>query len=158
MSKRSVAVIMASFCTVLIGFAIRNSYGLLLPYMLPSLQISNTEAGLIYGSFFMTYTVFSPLLGLLADRVNIRSILTLFLVILGVGTILMGYSSIMIEAMLFFVLAGVGASACWAPIVPFSSTLDKRQAKRYHVRFCRCGGFDRGCPEWSYYATHCNRL
>lgn len=118
MSKRSVAVIMASFCTVLIGFAIRNSYGLLLPQMLPSLQISKTEAGLIYGSFFVTYTVFSPLLGLLADRINIRSILTLFLVILGVGTILMGYSSRMIEAMLFFMCAGVGASACWSPVVP----------------------------------------
>ena len=129
MSKRSVAVIMASFCTVLTGFAIRNSYGLLLPHMLPSLQISKTEAGLIYGSFFMTYTVFSPLLGLLADRINIRSILTFFLVILGVGTLLMGYSSIMIEAMLFFMLAGVGASACWSPIVPLVQrwTSDKRR-------------------------------
>jgi len=97
--------------------------------MLPSLQISKTEAGLIYGSFFMTYTVFSPLLGLLADRINIRSILTFFLVILGVGTLLMGYSSIMIEAMLFFMLAGVGASACWSPIVPLVQrwTSDKRR-------------------------------
>ena len=129
MSKRSVAVIMASFCTVLIGFAIRNSYGLLLPQMLPSLQISKTEAGLIYGSFFMTYTVFSPLLGLLADRIDIRSILTFFLVVLGIGTLLMGFSSIMIEAMLFFMLAGVGASACWSPIVPLVQrwTSDKRR-------------------------------
>jgi MFS family permease len=97
--------------------------------MLPSLGISKTQAGLIYGLFFMTYTVFSPLLGLLADRVNIRTILTLFLVILGIGTLLMGYSSLMIEVVLFFMLAGVGASACWSPIVPLVQrwTSDKRR-------------------------------
>ena len=129
MGKRSLAVVIASFCTVLIGFAIRNSFGLLLPKMLPSLGISKTQAGLIYGSFFMTYTVFSPLLGLLADRVNIRVILTLFLVILGIGTLLMGYSSLMIEATLFFMVAGIGASACWSPVVPLVQrwTSDKRR-------------------------------
>jgi MFS family permease len=97
--------------------------------MLPSLQISKTEAGLIYGSFFMTYTVFSPLLGLLADRINIRSVLTFFLMILGIGTLLMGFSSLMIEAMFFFMLAGVGASASWSPIVPLVQrwTSDKRR-------------------------------
>jgi fucose permease len=65
MGKRSLAVIIASFFTVLIGFAIRANYGVLLPEMLPSLGISKTEAGVIYGSFFMAYTVFSPVLGLL---------------------------------------------------------------------------------------------
>lgn len=118
MGKRRLAVIIASFCTVLIGFAIRTGYGVLLPEMLPSLRISKTEAGLIYGAFFMAYTVFSPLLGLLADRINTRGILTLFLVVLGIGTLLMGYSSMLIEATLFFMLAGIGASACWSPIVP----------------------------------------
>ena len=118
MGNRSLAVIIASFCTVLIGFTIRTSYGVLLPEMLPSLAISKTEAGMIYASFFMTYTVFSPVLGLLADRVNIRLLLTLFLGILGIGTLLMGYSSSLMEAIFFFGLAGIGGSACWSPIVP----------------------------------------
>ena len=118
MGKRSLAVIIASFCTVLIGFTIRTSYGVLLPEMLPSLAISKTEAGLIYGSFFTAYTVFSPVLGLLADRIDIRFILTLFLGILGIGTLLMGYLSSLMEAIFFFGLAGMGASACWSPIVP----------------------------------------
>lgn len=118
MGKRSLAVIIASFFTVLIGFAIRANYGVLLPEMLPSLGISKTEAGLIYGSFFMAYTVFSPVLGLLADRIDIRFLLTLFLGILGIGTLLMGYSSSLMEAIFFFGLAGIGASACWSPIVP----------------------------------------
>jgi MFS family permease len=118
MSKRSLVVITASFCTVLIGFAIRSSYGILLPEMLPSLMISKAEAGLIYGSFFIAYTIFSPVLGLLADRVNIRITLTVFLGILGIGTFLMGYSSSLVEAILFFLLAGIGSAACWSPVIP----------------------------------------
>jgi fucose permease len=70
MGKRNLAVIIASFCTVLIGFAVRTGYGVLLPEMLPSLRMSKTEAGLIYGSFFIAYTVFSPVLGLLAVELN----------------------------------------------------------------------------------------
>src|SRR4030042_4335031 len=101
MDKRRLAVIIASFCTVLIGFAIRSAYGVLLPENLPSLRISKTEAGLIYGSFFMAYTVFSPVLGFLSDRINIRALLTSFSVILGIGTLLMGYSSSHIEAIFF---------------------------------------------------------
>jgi sugar phosphate permease len=129
MDKRRLAVIIASFCTVLIGFAVRASYGVLLPEMLPSLRISKTEAGVIYGAFFMAYTVFSPVLGLLADRINIRALLTLFSVILGIGTLMMGYSSSLIEGIFFFVLAGIGASACWSPIVPLVQrwTSDKRR-------------------------------
>lgn len=118
MGNRRLAVIIASFCTVLMGFAVRNSYGILLPEMLPSLKISKTEAGLIYSSLFLAYTVFSPVLGLLADRINIRVLLTLFLGILGIGTLLIGYSSSLIEAVFSFFLAGIGASACWAPVVP----------------------------------------
>jgi len=129
MGNRRLAVIIASFFTVLIGFTIRNSYGVLLPEMLPSLKISKKEAGLIYGSFFMAYTIFSPLLGLLADRINIRIILTLFSGILGIGTLLMGYSSSLIEAMFFFLLAGIGSSACWSPVVPLVQrwTSDQRR-------------------------------
>ena len=129
MGKRRLMVIIASFFTVLIGFTIRNSYGVLLPEMLPSLQISKKEAGLIYGSFFMAYTIFSPVLGLLADRINIRFLLTLFSGILGVGALLMGYSSSLMEAMFFFLLAGIGSSACWSPVVPLVQrwTSDQRR-------------------------------
>ena len=129
MVKRNLAVIIASFCTVLIGFAVRTGYGVLLPEMLPSLRMSKTEAGLVYGSFFVAYTVFSPVLGLLADRINIRSLLTLFSVILGVGTLLMGYSSSLIEATFFFTVTGIGSSACWSPVVPLVQrwTSDRRR-------------------------------
>ena len=118
MNNRRIAVLIAGFLTVLVGFGVRSSYGVLLPKMQPSMGISRAEAGMIYGSFFVAYTAFSPILGLLADRMNMRVIFTIFPVILGIGTFLMGYCSNYLEAMGFFFMAGIGTSVSWAPIVP----------------------------------------
>jgi len=117
MSKRIVAIIVAGFFTVFIAFAVRYAYGLLLPEMLPALAISKTQAGVVYASYFLAYTLFSPILGLLADRYNSRFILTFFVAILGLGAFLMSYSSSVSNASFFFALAGIGHSACWAPVV-----------------------------------------
>jgi sugar phosphate permease len=117
MSKRAVAIIIAGFFTVFIAFAVRYAYGLLLPHMLPSLAISKTQAGVIYSSYFIAYMVLSPILGFLSDRYDARLLLTLFVVILGIGACLMSYSSSVMTGSLFFMIAGIGHSACWAPVV-----------------------------------------
>ena len=117
MSKRALAVIIAGFFTVFVAYAVRYAYGLLLPHMLPSLAISKTEAGFIYSSYFIAYTIFSPILGLLADRYDARVLLTFFVALLGAGACLMSLSSGVIQASLFFALAGIGHSACWVPVV-----------------------------------------
>ncbi|MEE9610749.1 MAG: MFS transporter [Desulfatiglandales bacterium] len=117
MNKRVVAIIIAGFFTVFTGFAVRYSYGMLLPEMLRELAISMTQAGMIFSSFFITYTVFSPLLGFLGDRYDVRPFLTLFLVILGLGAFLMSFSSSVLNASLFFTLAGIGHSGSWTPVV-----------------------------------------
>jgi len=129
MSTRSAAVLTACFCTVFTMFAIRLSYGVLLPEMLPSLGITKTEAGVIYSLYFIAYTVFSPVLGLLADRISIRVLLCLFSVVLGIGTFFMAYSSSLVEASLFFLLTGIGASAGWSPVVALAQrwVSDKRR-------------------------------
>jgi OFA family oxalate/formate antiporter-like MFS transporter len=130
MNKRLV-VLVACFFTVLISYSIRYGYGVLLPEMLPSLAISKTEAGVIYASFFIAYTVFSPLLGLMGDRYDVRLLLTVFAVILGVGTFLMAYASSLTQASLFFTLAGIGSAACWAPVMALAQrwTSDKHRGK-----------------------------
>ena len=115
MSKRAQAVLVACFLAIFTTYAIRYSYGVLLPEMLPSLAISKTEAGVIFTSYFVSYAVFSPVLGFLGDRYNMRVILPSFIALLGGGAFLMTYSSSIIEASLFFTLAGIGASAGWAP-------------------------------------------
>ncbi|MFC1532216.1 nitrate/nitrite transporter [Thermodesulfobacteriota bacterium] len=117
MNSRAVAVIISGFFTLFTAFAIRYAYGLLLPYMLSSLAISKTEAGIIYSSYFITCTILAPVFGLLADRSDARIILTIFVAILGLGAFLMSYSASVVQASLFFALTGIGHSACWAPVV-----------------------------------------
>jgi OFA family oxalate/formate antiporter-like MFS transporter len=117
MTKRAISVVIAGFFTLFIAFAIRYAYGLILPYMLSSLAISKTEAGIIFSSYFITSTLLAPLFGILADRSDTRIILTVFIAILGVGAGLMSFSSSVIHACVFFGLAGIGHSACWAPVV-----------------------------------------
>ncbi len=117
MTNRTVAIIVAGFFTVFVAFAVRYAYGLLLPEMLTSLAISKTEAGVIYSSYFITYTIFSPVLGLLTDRTDARKLITIFVTILGIGAYLMSFSTSVIRASLFFALAGIGHSACWVPVV-----------------------------------------
>lgn len=117
MKHRVVAIIVAGFSTIFVAFAIRYSYGLLLPEMLSDLAISKTEAGIIYSSYFLVYTLFSPMLGLLVDRYDARALLTIFVILLGLGALLMSFSVTVMQASVFFALAGLGHSACWAPVV-----------------------------------------
>jgi len=128
---RRIIVLIACFCTIFISYAVRYGYGILLPEMLPALSITKTEAGVIYGSFFIAYTILSPILGLLGDRYNVRLLLTLFVGIFATGTFLMAYSSSIVQASLFFVLAGIGSAVCWAPTVALAQrwTSDKHRGK-----------------------------
>ena len=43
MSKRAVDVIIAGFCCIFVSFAVRYAYGLLLPHMMPDLDINKIE-------------------------------------------------------------------------------------------------------------------
>ena len=131
MNKRALVVLIACFLTIFTAYAIRYGYGLLLTGMLPDLAITKAEAGVIYSSFFITYTVMSPVLGLLGDRYDVRFLFTLFVAILGAGTFLMAYSSSVTQASLFFALAGIGAAACWAPVMALAQrwTSDEHRGK-----------------------------
>lgn len=129
--NRRLAVLVACFCTIFISYAVRYGYGILLPEMLPSLAISKTEAGVIYASFFVAYTVLSPILGFLGDKYNVRFLLTLFVALFAAGTFLMAYSSSIVQASIFFTLAGIGSAVCWAPTMALAQrwTSDKTRGK-----------------------------
>ncbi len=99
--ERRIVVLIACFFTVLIAYCIRYGYGVLLPDMLVSLEISKTEAGVIYAFFFIAYTVFSPLLGTLGDRYSLRLLIVIFVLVLGAGTLLMAFASSLIQAILY---------------------------------------------------------
>ena len=139
MNKRALAVMSASFTTIFVAYAIRYGYGVILPEMLPSLAISKTEAGVIFSSYFVAYTVFSPVLGLLADRYNVRVILTLFPALLGVGTFLMSRSLSLVNASFFFTLAGIGAAACWAPVMALAQRWISEKRRGLSLAFIDIG-------------------
>ncbi len=110
-------VLIACFLTVFTAYAVRYGYGVLLPEMLGPLHASKAQAGVIFSSFFIAYTVSSPVLGLLGDRWNARWLLSSFVAILGIGAFFMSYASSILSASLVYALAGIGASACWAPVM-----------------------------------------
>lgn len=117
MSGKGFAIIVAAFFTIALAYSIRYGYGMLLPGMVETLGISKTEAGLISSAYFCAYTVFSPLLGALSDRVSGRLLLTTFCGLLATATLCMAYVDTVAQAALVFALAGVGHAACWAPVV-----------------------------------------
>ena len=117
MPKRVIAIITAGFLTLFIAFAIRYAYGLVLPYMLAALNISKTEAGVIFSAYFIAATLLAPLIGILIDRFDAKIILSVFVAILGAGTCLMSLSTSVVQASIFFAIAGIGHSACWAAVV-----------------------------------------
>jgi MFS family permease len=117
MSLRGYGVIIAAFFTVSIAYAVRYGYGMLLPEMLVSLEITKTQAGVIYASYFVAYTIFSPILGSLSDRFDSRVLLTVFSAILAAGAMLMATVTTVAEAAVIFAIAGVGHAACWVPVV-----------------------------------------
>lgn len=117
MSPRGYGIITAAFFTVAMAYAVRYGYGMLLPGMLESWGITKTQAGSIYASYFIAYTVSSPLLGLLSDRYDSRILLTGFSALLAGGALSMGYATNAAQAALIFALTGVGHAACWTPVV-----------------------------------------
>lgn len=125
MNKR--LVLIACFLTVFTAYAIRYGYGVLLPEMLGPLDITKAEAGVIYSSFFIAYTLCSPVLGLLGDRWNARWLISSFVVLLGLGAFLMSYASSILSASLFYTLAGIGSSACWAPVMALAQRWTKQE-------------------------------
>jgi len=107
-----------SFITLFINYSIRiGAYSILLPKMIKDLHINLTQAGMIRGSYFMAYIVFSPLMGWLSDRIGPRWVISFFSLILGIGTFLMGKASSLSMAILFHAIVGIGSSAMWTPVV-----------------------------------------
>ncbi len=117
---QAMAVLTACFLTVFVAFSIRYSYGTLLPKMLEPLTITKAQAGSIFSSYFIANCLLSPIIGILSDRCNIRYLLTFFVIIMGVGTFLMQYSTSLIQASIFFAIAGFGSAACWGPVIVVS--------------------------------------
>lgn len=121
-------ILALGFCVVFVHYSVRYSYGILLPEMLLSFNISKFESGVIYTSYFIGYTVFSFVLGVSVDKFDVRKVVSAFLLLLGLGVLFMSLSNTLVEAAFSFFLAGVGCAACWVPIVVVVQRWFKRRA------------------------------
>jgi sugar phosphate permease len=110
-------VLGTSFITLFVNYSIRiGAYSVLLPKMIQDLDINMTQAGMIRAGYFLTYILFSPLMGWLMDRIGGRFVVSFFCLFLGVGTFLMGRASDLKTAVFFHGIVGIGAASIWTPI------------------------------------------
>ncbi len=110
-------VLGTSFVTLFVNYSIRiGAYSVLLPKMIQDLGINMTQAGMIRAGYFLTYILFSPLMGWLMDRIGGRFVVSFFCLFLGAGTLLMGQASNLTTAIFYHGIVGIGAAAVWTPI------------------------------------------
>jgi sugar phosphate permease len=105
------------FLDLFVNYSIRLGYGVVLPEMIRNLGFGRAAGGSIYNAYLFTYIIITPFTGYFTDRFGARRVITICLLILGLGVILMGTVNTLWSACLFFGLAGLGATGLWAPII-----------------------------------------
>jgi sugar phosphate permease len=110
-------ILIICFINLFINYSVRLGYGVILPEMIRDLGFSRTAGGSIYNAYLMMYIVFTPLAGYLTDRIGARSVISICLSILGIGTVLMGTVRDLSTSCLFFGIAGLGACGMWTPVI-----------------------------------------
>jgi len=110
-------ILAVCFVDLFINYSIRLGFGVVLPEMIRSLDLNRTQGGAIYNFYLTTYICLAPFAGNFTDRLGARRIITLFCIVLGIGTLLMGTVEHFWAACIFFALVGVGASAMWTPVI-----------------------------------------
>ena len=105
------------FVNLFINYSVRLGYGVILPEMIRALGFGRAAAGTIINSYLLVYVCIAPFAGYLTDRLGARRVITICLLILGIGVILMGTAQNEWMASFFFALCGLGATGLWAPIL-----------------------------------------
>ena len=105
------------FGILFINYSVRLGYGVVMPEMIRTLGFGRAASGTIYNSYLFVYLAITPFTGYLTDRLGARRVITVCLLILGLGTFLMGTAQNLWKASLFFALTGLGASGIWTPVL-----------------------------------------
>ena len=105
------------FINLFVNYSVRLGYGVVLPEMIRDLDFSRVAAGTIYNSYLFTYIAITPLTGYLTDRLGARRVISVCLLVLGIGVVMMGTVKTLWSASFFFGLAGLGATGLWAPVI-----------------------------------------
>ena len=99
----------------------RFAYTLILPAMRDSLGFDNTQMGLIGTIGFIGYLAMTIPGGMLAARFGPRRVITLALLVCGLGMLLMGSVSSLNGAIILMIIVGIGSAAGNASGFSFAS-------------------------------------
>ena len=105
------------FFNLFVNYSVRLGYGVVLPEMIRTLGFGRTAGGSIFNTYLFTYISVAPFTGYLTDRLGARPVITVCLLVLGVGVAMMGTVRSVWPACLFFGIAGLGATGLWAPVI-----------------------------------------
>ena len=106
-----------SFFNLFVNYSVRLGYGVVLPEMIRTLDFGRADAGTIYNAYLFSYIAIAPLTGYLTDRLGARRVISVCLLVLGMGVTMMGTVRSLWSASLCFGLAGLGATGLWAPVI-----------------------------------------
>ena len=110
-------ILITCFVNLFLNYSARLGFGIILPEMIRSLDLSRTAGGSIYNSYLFTYITITPFTGILTDRLGGRRVITACCLFVGVGLILMGTTQGLVSACLFYAIVGIGASGMWTPVI-----------------------------------------
>ena len=99
----------------------RFGYTIVLPAMQKDLRMDNTQAGLLATANLAGYLALSVIGGALASRYGSRIVITLGLVLAGIGMLLTGTASGFIVAIIWRALTGIGSGASNVPVMGLMS-------------------------------------
>lgn len=104
----------------------RFGYGMLLPAMQQTLGLSNTQAGVLATANLVAYLLMSAIGGALASRFGARIVISLGMVVSGLGMILTGLVGSFLGAVIWRAVTGVGAGGVNVPTMGLVSGWFKR--------------------------------
>jgi sugar phosphate permease len=110
-------ILIVCFVNLFINYGIRLGYGVVLPEMIRTLGFTRREGGDILNAYLFAYLCLSPFTGYLTDRLGARRIISLFGILLGGGTLLMGTVQSFWQACGFYAIVGIGAASMWTPVI-----------------------------------------
>jgi sugar phosphate permease len=105
------------FLDLFTNYSVRLGYGVVLPEMIRTLGFGRAAGGSIFNAYLFTYIAIAPLTGYLTDRLGARRVITVCLLILGVGVGMMGTVQTVGSACFFFGITGLGAAGLWTPVI-----------------------------------------
>jgi len=93
----------------------RMAYPPLIPEMSIELNLTHAEAGMLMSGFFMGYLAIQLPIGFVSDKVGVKRIFTISLVLTGILCILTGFAGSFSEVLIYRFSKGLAAGCIFAP-------------------------------------------